>query len=167
MSTYKRTINKFNRGEVDERFLARDDVERVVDTCAQLENMMPIRLGPAQYRPGTQFLGSAYVAASTFEMEFLAPNNNSLLLEFFQTTANPSVDGFRIWKDGALVAVTGTTNTIANGSFTSNITSWTNTSDAGGVIAWDASGAISIHGDGADKHGAAYQTLTTTAAAKR
>lgn len=162
-----RTLTKFNRGEVDENFLARDDVERIVDTSAQMENMLPIRLGPMQYRPGMEHLGTAQTAASTLTVPFLVSGNKSVELEFFQTSANPSVEGFRVWNDGVLLVRTGTANTIANGTFDTDLTDWTDGDSGSGVSAWATGGYMSLKGDGAGGYGRRSQDLTVTAAAKR
>jgi len=49
-------LNKFNRGEVNEKVMARDDMEPIKDAAALMENWVPQRLGPMQYRPGTEYL---------------------------------------------------------------------------------------------------------------
>lgn len=164
--TYKRTINKFNRGEVDENFLARDDVERIVDTSSQMENMLPIRLGPMPYRPGTQHLGTAQTAEATFTVPFLVSGNASVELEFFQTSANPSVEGFRVWNDGVLLTRTGTADTITNGDFATDLTGWTDGDTGSGASIW-SSGAMALKGDGTGGYGRRSQALTVTVAAKR
>ena len=168
MSKYENTIINFNRGEVDEKFMARSDVDRLRDTCAEMVNFMPIRLGPMVYRSGTRYLGDGIAAANRHLVPFLVSNNESVMLEFYQTTANPSVDGFRVWDDGALLSRTATADTITNGDFNGNITGWTDGSDAGGTAQYDAtSGDLELIGNGTTDDGIAYQTLTTTASAKR
>lgn len=168
MTKRDNSIVKFNRGEVDENFLARSDVERLQDTASQMVNWLPLRLGPMIYRPGTQYLGSAKSAASNFMVPFLASNDESVILEFYQTSANPSVDGFRVWDDGSLLSRTGTSDTITNGTFSGNITGWTDGSDAGGSASYDSTtGDAKLSGNGAGDYGAIYQSLTVTTSAKR
>ncbi len=169
--TYKRTINKFNRGAVDEKFMLRDDVERVVDTCAELKNMLPIRLGPAQYRAGTQWLGYSLAAGTEGSrmIPFLVSGNNSVVLEFLQTLADPSVEMMRVWVDGVPLTRVGTADTITNGEFTSDITGWTDGSDVGGTAAWNAygGGSVELKGNGVGAYGRVSQALTVTIGTKR
>ena len=54
-------FNTFNRGEIDEKSMARDEVDRVHEGSSLMENFVPQRLGPMQYRAGTEYLGAAQV----------------------------------------------------------------------------------------------------------
>lgn len=155
-------ISKFNRGEVDEKSMARDDVERIVDSASLMENWMPQRLGPMQYRPGSEYLGSVEDNVEHYLIPFLSKGNENALLEFSAADDSEGTNTFRIWIDDALMSMTATTDTITNPSFTSDISGWTSDSDAGGGIS-HLSQSLGINGDGNGDWGRAYQTNTLTA----
>lgn len=155
--------NKFNRGEVDEGVMARDDVERVHNSSSLMDNFMPQRIGPMVYRPGTEYLGDALVNESHFLMAFVDDGTIPTILEFSQSNANPSVESLRFWLDGVLAQATGTTDTITNPSFATDIVGWTDDSSGAGSSAWEAAGRLDLTGGSADGDwGRVYQTLTVT-----
>ena len=143
-------INKFNRGEVDSKALVRDDYEKLKDSCEHLENWFPVRLGAMQYRQGTQYLGAT--AAEAYFVPFIAAADDVALIEHSNSL-------IRIWVDDAVVTRTAVTTTIANGEFTSDVTSWTTNDGAGSVSSWDA-GTLSLVGTNTTS-ASKYQTLTT------
>ena len=157
--------NKFNRGEVDEGVLARDDVERIHNSGSLMDNFMPQRIGPMVYRPGTEYLGDALVNESHFLMAFVDDGTVPTILEFSQSSANPSVESLRFWLNGELALATATVDTITNGGFTGSITGWTDDSSGSGSSAHDATNdRLDLTGGIANGDwGRAYQTLTTTA----
>lgn len=156
--------NKFNRGEIDEKAMARDDLARVNDSASLMENWVPERLGPMQYRPGTKYLGAVVPNLEHYLIPFLSKGNENAVIELSASSANPSVNTMRVWIDDALMTRTGTADTITNPNFTSNITGWTDDSDAGGASAWtaDQSGCLAVNGNGTGGWGRAYQTQTLT-----
>jgi hypothetical protein len=156
--------NKFNRGEVDEGVMARDDVERVHNSGSLMDNFMPQRIGPMVYRPGTEYLGDALPNGSHFLMAFVDDGTTPTILEFSQSTANPSVESLRFWLDGTLAQATATVDTITNGGFTGSITGWTDASTGAGSSAHDATNdRLDLTGGTADGDwGRVYQTLTCT-----
>ncbi len=48
--------NRFNRGEIDEQFASRIDLEGINDTASLMENWEPSRLGSMMFRRGTEHL---------------------------------------------------------------------------------------------------------------
>ena len=159
--------NKFNRGEVDEGVMARDDIERVNNSATLVDNWMPARVGTMRTRPGTEFLGTAKVNGAHFLMPFVDDGTVPTILEFSQSTANPSVESVRFWINGILAQVTATTDTITNGAFASNITGWTDASTGSGAegIAHEPTTQRMLiqGGPGDGDWGRAYQTLTCSA----
>lgn len=145
--------NKFNRGEVDDLALARDDVTRVNDSASYINNFIPQRLGPMSYRPGMAYQG-AVADPEVYLVPFFASMTSTALLEFTDST-------LRIWADDALVSSSAVTTTITNGLFTSNISGWTDDSDAGASTSWDSSGAASLTGSGSGL-AVLYQTIAGT-----
>lgn len=144
--------NKFNRGEIDSRALARGDVEKVKDSASLIENFMPVRLGPMSFRPGMQYIDSVNNGGKAYCIPFVASIDNTALLEFTDSFLGIIINDVRLTS-------TSTTDTITNGAFTSNITGWTDNSDAGGSTAWVAGGFAAITGTGSAL-GSLYQTIT-------
>jgi len=162
-----RTItNKFNRGEIDERALTRDDVEEVHNTCELMENWLPRRGGWMQYRPGTEALGACKSNASHRIIPFVDDGDVPTLLEFSSSSANPSVETVRIWSNDALLEVTSTADSIVNDDFATDIVGWGDDSAGSGSTAWSSEhggSARIVGGNSAGDSGALYQTVSTTA----
>ena len=149
----RRTItNKFNRGEVDPRALARDDYIKVSNSGALMTNFMPQRLGPMTYRPGTEYLGA--VADSCYLVPFVAAVDDTAILEFTNNQLRP-------WTSDAVISRTSVTSSITNGTFTSDISGWTDDSGAGSTTSWKTGGYASLKGSGTTK-AVLYQTISAT-----
>ena len=142
-------INKFNRGEVDSKALVRDDYDKITNSCELLDNWFPVRLGPMQYRQGTQFLGSTSGAA--YNVPFVAAADDTAIIEHSSSLV-------RIWVDDALITRVAVTSTVANSAFATDLTSWTDDDGAGSVSSW-VSGEMSLVGTGATS-ARRYQTVT-------
>lgn len=156
---FKGVQNKFNRGEVDNRALVREDIERVHNSCSLMENFIPSRLGGMQYRPGLgEYLGGAGTSQS-YMIPFVGAIDNTAIIEMYYNSGGY----MRVWVNDALIDYTGIslTTTITNGLFTSNITGWTDDSGAGSTTAWKTGGYASLQGSGSTK-AVLYQTFTST-----
>ena len=146
------TVNKFNRGEVTELVFARDDVSSINNSCALIENFMPVRTGPMMFRPGTEYLGD--VPGSTNNIPFVAAVDDTAILEF-------SNNKLRVWVDDELITRTSVTSTITNGTFDSNISGWTDSSGVGATFAWLTGGYASLTGT-TSTNAEMWQTFGTT-----
>jgi hypothetical protein len=152
MSVY----NKFNRGEVDDNAVARDDVKKVNNSAKLMTNFLPLRLGPMIYRPGTEYL--AETAAASYFIPFIKSITDIAALEFSSSL-------LRIWVNDALITRTAVTSAVTNGTFDANITSWTDASGAGSTTAWKTGGYLSLTG-AATTSAVSYQTITTQTGAE-
>ncbi len=130
-------VNKFNRGELDPRVLDRDDIEKILNSCELMSNWIPMRLGPMQYRPGTLNLG--VLSENSFCIPFVSSATDTAEIEISNSTAT-------VWIDDELLTRPTSTLTIANPSFTSGITGWTNASTGAAIFSWNSSGAASLKG---------------------
>jgi hypothetical protein len=144
--------NKFNRGEIDVLALARDDVAKVNNSCALMNNMIPLRLGPMQYKPGMEHIG--LITGETYLVPFVAATTDTAILEF---TNNK----LRVWVDDVVLARTSVGSTITNPNFTSDISGWTDASGAGSSTAHDAGGYADLTGSGTTS-AVLYQTVTVS-----
>lgn len=129
--------NKFNRGELDSRALLRDDVEKVTDSCALMTNLMPQRLGPMQFRPGTQFIST--IGGDNYLVPFVARTDDYAIVSF-------EIDKATIWVDDALVDQPTGSLTLDNQFFNTDITFWSDDSGPGSLASWHASGAAELTG---------------------
>jgi len=102
-------FNRFNRGEVDSKALARNDVTELIDSCQLMENFLPERLGPMSYRPGTEFIGYAADPTNLSANRALIPLTRSIgdtvKLEFSGTTMRPLIDGLPVAMSADTVAM--------------------------------------------------------------
>lgn len=156
--------NKFNRGEVDEDVMARDDVDTIYNSSSEMTNFMPKRVGVMQYRPGFGFLGDVKPNGSHYMIPFVDDGENPTVMEFSQSTDNPSVESVRFWVNDVLTMTTATTDTITNGNFATDITGWSTDHDGAGAAVWESNGRAQITGGNADGDwGRIYQTITRTA----
>lgn len=154
-------MNKFNRGEVSEDVLTRDDIARIRDCAQTMQNFMPIRLGPMVYRPGTERVGPVKNQLYHRILPFIASADDMAILEISQTSA-ASQETLRVWVDDELVTRTASTTVITNGEFTTDLAGWTGASGLGGSTAWATGGGASLVGNGAGDWGILYQTVAAT-----
>ena len=152
MSVY----NKFNRGEVDDNAVARDDVKKVNNSAKLITNFLPMRLGPMIYRPGTEYLGAT--ADVAYFVPFIKSITDIAALEFTSSL-------LRIWISDELITRAAVTSAVTNGTFDANITSWTDASGVGSTTAWKTGGYLSLKG-AATTSAVSYQTITTQTGAE-
>jgi len=145
-------INKFNRGEICDQALARDDFVKINDSASYLNNYLPIRLGPMMFRPGLGFVGA--MNGVSLMAPFVAAIDDTAPLEFSDNTLH-------IWVDDALVTRTAVTSTITNGALTSDLTGWTDGDGAGSTSVWKTGGYMSLTGAGTTA-AVRYQTIAST-----
>ena len=78
----KLVYNKFNRGEIYDKALARDDVDKVTNSASEMTNFIPSRLGGMQYRPGFEYVGDCYGSSQVKIFPFTRNVNDQAILEF-------------------------------------------------------------------------------------
>lgn len=154
--------NKFNRGEIDPLAMARDDVTKIQGAHERIVNMLPMRLGPAMYRPGFMQLGSPLSVAVRME-PFVPSTDNPFQILFC------SDNNIRIIKrlDNSVTAesehlierASGTGVSITNETFDTDLSGWTDASGVGSAATWKAGGYASLRGTGAT-NAKLWQTVT-------
>lgn len=153
MSRLKTSLRSFNRGLISPLALARTDLERVPMSANVMTNWMPRRLGSMMLRPGTQYIGATASNNACKLVPFIYSSTDTALCEFTDSL-------MRVWIDDALVTRASVTATITNGTFDSNVTSWTDNDDAG-ISAWVTGGYLGLAGDGTSE-AKRYQTINLT-----
>jgi len=144
----------FNRGVVSKLALGRVDIKRVSMSAQEQQNWVPRVLGPMSLRPGLQYLGG--IAGNNFsrQLPFIFSTTDTALVEL---TANV----LRMRVSEALVTRVAVATAIANGTFDTNLTSWTDNDEAGGVSSWGTGGYMLLLGTG---NAAAIRDQTVTVA---
>ena len=118
---------------------------------------MPRALGSMMLRPGIEYTGATKSNLQSVTIPFVKATSplDAARLEMTNTV-------MRVWVDDALVTRASVTSAVANGAFTTNLTSWSDQDGGSSVSAWVDGTALGLTTGG-------YLSLigTTTAAAKR
>ena len=142
----------FNRGLVSILAEARVDIKRVGLAAKTMTNWMPRVLGPMSIRAGTWYRGETYNNAATRMLPFVFANDDVALIEL-----TPGI--MRVWKNDAVITRPSVATAVANGTFTTDLASWTDSDETGGTSAWATGGYLSLTGDGTNA-AIRKQTLT-------
>lgn len=129
----------FNRGLVSPLALSRLDLERLSLSAETYTNFRPRALGSMMLRPGRQYLGS--VAGQSKLIPFVFSTDDTAIIEISNAL-------MRVWVSDALVTRNAVTAAVANGSFTTDLTSWVDADDSGATSAWVTGGYLGLTGDG-------------------
>lgn len=143
----------FNRGRISRLALARTDVKRTAFSADLMTNYMPRVMGSMMLRPGLGFVGS--IPSAPRIIPFIFSTSDTALMEFTN-------GAMRVWVDDAVVTRTAVSTAITNGTFTSDLTGWTDDDEAGGTSAWVTGGYMGLTGNGT---AAAIRTQAVSVAA--
>lgn len=145
----------FNAGEISPRLYHRFDFTKYKNAVKTLENFIPLVHGGVRRRAGSRF-----ISAIKDETKI------ARLLEFqFNTTQAYIIESgpgwMRFYRESGQIVSDDTDGVIANGTFDSDISSWTGRSSGTGTATWDSGTAsMKLHGAGAGNEGRAYQGVT-------
>jgi hypothetical protein len=133
-----------NAGQISRLALARVDLAKLRMATENQTNFLPHILGPAQFRPGLAYTGHEVPGGSIGWLgEFYFSETQKALLVLTPT-------GLFFLVDGQFVSRPAVTTAITNGDFTSNITGWTDSDEAGASSVWNASGLLQLLGTGSN-----------------
>ncbi|BBP51249.1 hypothetical protein PHLH3_08750 [Pseudomonas sp. St386] len=130
----------FNRGIISKLALARVDLQRMALSAEEQTNWLPRMLGPMMLRPGTSYLGTTRNNLLSKMIPFIFSTIDTAMLEF-------SAGSMRIRVNDIIVERIAVTSVITNGEFTTDLSGWTDSDEAGATSAWSA-GAMSLAGTG-------------------
>lgn len=130
-----------NRGVVSHLGLARIDVKRLAMAAETQTNWMPRVLGCMALRPGLGYIGSTASNAAAKLLRFIFSTTDTALLELTDSV-------MRVWINDALLTRPTVTTTITNGTFPTDLSSWTNNDDAGATSSWVAPNYMQLVGTG-------------------
>lgn len=138
------SIHAFNRGIISPKALARVDLQRTPLSAEIQDNIMPRTLGSAMLRPGTWFLGTSHANARPRFFPFVFSSSDIALIEL---TSN----AMRVWQGFGIVTRVSVSAVIANGSFTSDVSSWTDADESGASSFWGTGGFLILQGTSINK----------------
>ena len=102
-------------------------------------NLPPRVLGSMSLRPGWEHLFSTNGDALAKYLDFIFSTTDTALLEV-------TASGIRVAVSDAIVTRTSVSTSIANGTFTTDLTSWTDADETGAVSAWLVGGYLELVG---------------------
>jgi hypothetical protein len=137
----KVSILAFNRGLISPLALARTDFKRTALSAEEMTNWMPRALGSMMLRPGLGYIGGTRSNAYAITIPFIFAVDDTARLEL---TGNR----MRIWVNDALVTRGAVSTAIANGTFDTDLTGWTDADEAGATSDWVAPGFMRLYGTG-------------------
>lgn len=139
----------FNRGIISKLALARVDVGRVQLSAEEQTNWMPRTLGSMMLRPGLAYRGATKDNATAVHIPFVFSLSDTAIIELTDGAMR-----VRRGTDDAVItrlvgtAVAGSETTIANGSFDTDLTSWTEEDDLGASSFFVSGGIMGLLGTG-------------------
>jgi hypothetical protein len=134
------TLYALNRGVVSPLGLARQDVKRLALAAEVQTNFMPRVLGAAMLRAGFQYIGATHSSAAARFVKFIFSTDDTALLEFTDSV-------MRVWIDDELLTRPAVTTTITNGTFSGDLTGWTDMDESGATSTY-SSGDMQLVGNG-------------------
>ena len=132
----------FNAGVISKEMLQRVDLAATKVAAEIQTNMLPRVLGAAVFRPGTQYLFETHESDSGRLIPFVFNTTERALIELTKT------GNTRFIVDEVPIARVATSTSIANGTFTSNLASWTDSDEAGATSDWLTGGFMRLLGTG-------------------
>jgi hypothetical protein len=141
MGSQNVSLLAFNRGIISTLALARLDIDRIPLSAETQTNWMPRLVGSMMLRPGFKYTGGTNNNEKAYHIPFVFAKNDTAILEFTDETLRVKVSETPITRASV-------STTITNGTFTSNITSWTDDDEAGATSAWVTGGYMGLTGNG-------------------
>lgn len=131
----------FNRGIVSKYGLARADIRRLALAAETQTNWICRVLGSMVLRQGTQFLASSRNDAKPFHIPFVFSVADKADIEITD-------EAMRVWVNDLVITRASVNTAVANGTFDSNLTNWTDADEGTAASAWQAGGYMGLTGDG-------------------
>lgn len=130
-----------NRGIISTLGLARTDLKRQALSAETQTNWMPRLLGSMMLRPGLQYIDSTRNNAVAKHIPFVFSNTDTAIVELTDRVMRVRVSDTIITRPSVSTAV-------SNGTFTTDLTGWTNADESGATSAWASGSFMRLTGDG-------------------
>jgi hypothetical protein len=131
----------FNAGECSRFALARIDLAKLKAATETQTNFLPTVLGPTFMRPGTGLQDHTKSDLGAQLLEFVYDATTKALLVLTPLVMRIMVDGVYVTRGSVATAVT-------NGTFPTNLASWTDSDEAGAASTWSSAGNVALLGTG-------------------
>lgn len=141
MAKQKNLLLAFNRGLISRFALSRVDLSRTALSAQEMTNWMPRVMGSMSLRPGLEYTGATYNHDRSRSIPFVFSIEDTARLEF-------TGGSLRVWDDDELVTRPTVTAAVTNGTFTTDVSGWTDSDEVGATSAWKTGGYLSLLGDG-------------------
>jgi hypothetical protein len=128
-------------GEVSDRALARIDLTKLRLAAEIQKNIIPRAIGYGTFRPGTKYITGTQDNAEPQLIPFVFNTSTKALIELTPSLMRVLVDDVPVTRGSVSTAIT-------NGTFTSDVASWTDADDVGGTSAWVTGGYLGLTGNG-------------------
>jgi hypothetical protein len=129
----------FNRGLVSPHALARTDIERISLSAETYYNWMPRILGSTSLRGGLGYLHQTYGNAKAYHINFIYALSDQAEIELTN-------NAMRVKIDEVVVTRPSVATTITNGTFTSDVSGWTDADESGATSQWVTGGYLGLTG---------------------
>ena len=129
----------FNRGRVSPKALARVDIKRMAFSADVQTNLPPRVLGSMSLRPGLQYLFSTASDAAARYIPFVFSTTDTAMPEI-------TAGGIRFAVSDAIITRESVSTSITNGTFDSDVASWTDADESGAASAWLTGGYLELVG---------------------
>ncbi len=131
----------FNRGVISPLAFARSDIKRAALSAETQTNYVPRLLGSMMLRPGWQYIGATEGNNVMKPLPFVFAFDDLAIIEMTDLT-------MRVRVSDSLITRPSVTTTVTNGTFTSDVASWTDADESGATSAWLTGGYLSLIGGG-------------------
>jgi hypothetical protein len=134
LAKFNTAMMAFNRGLVSALALARIDLKRLALSAEVFTNWMPRTLGSMMLRPGLEYILTAASAEKIRLMLFIFAVDDTAIIEL--------TDGqMRVIVNDAEITRVAVSTTVTNTDFTTDLSGWTDTDEAGATSAQVTFGA--------------------------
>lgn len=147
-------ILAFNRGMISRLAMARVDLRRYPLAADIQTNWMPRVLGSAMLRPGLEYITTTNGNARAKYLDFIFSVDDTAIVELTSFSMRVLVDEAAITRPAVSTAIT-------NGTFTTDLSGWTDIDEAVSTSQWVAGGYMGIQGH-AGNYGGRRQQVTVT-----
>lgn len=141
MPKTNQALLSFNRGILSRLGLARIDLNRTPLSAEVMTNWMPRTLGSMMLRPGWGYISDTRNDAAAKLFPFVFATEDTAQLEI-------TAGVLRIRISDTLLSRAAVTAAVTNGTFTSDVASWTDSDESGGTSQWQTGGYLALLGDG-------------------
>src|SRR6266576_5683143 len=156
MAEIREGLFALNAGEISRNALAHVDLAKLRIACETQLNLLPLVLGPAMMRPGTEFLARLKDDLPVYFLEF---KKDEASLAIWVASSDGTLQIFDA-VTSSFVSRMPVGATIDNGDFGGSIVGWTDDSELAASIFWQ-SGFLALQGTGLN-YAIASQVVTVS-----